>query len=59
MFATFKLDSFHEEFVKQYGQGLIPADEVGFAEWWLAHYPELPPRIANECIWLAMENGVF
>jgi hypothetical protein len=59
VFATFKLDSFHEEFVKEYGQGLIPADEAGFAGWWLGLFPELPPRIENECIWLAMENGIF
>lgn len=57
VFANFKLDSFHEEFVKKFSHGLIPSDERGFAEWWLSLYPELPPRLANECIWLGMEKG--
>jgi hypothetical protein len=29
VFATFKLDVFHEAFVKKFGRGLIPADEAG------------------------------
>jgi hypothetical protein len=57
VFANFKLDSFHEEFVKRFGRGLVPKDEQGFAGWWLSLYPELPPRLANECIWLGMENA--
>ena len=56
VFATFKLDSFHEAFVKKFGRGVIPADEAGFARWWLGLFPEIPPRLANECIWLAVEN---
>jgi hypothetical protein len=56
VFANFKLDSFHEAFVKKFGRGTIPSDEVGFARWWLGLSPELPPRLANECIWLAVEN---
>jgi hypothetical protein len=56
VFATFKLDSFHEAFVKKFGRGVIPADEAGFARWWLGLFPEIPPRLANECIWLAIEN---
>lgn len=56
VFANFKLDSFHEAFVKKFGMGIIPADEAGFARWWLGLFPELPPRLANECIWLAVEN---
>jgi hypothetical protein len=58
VFATFKLDSFHEAFLKKFGRGIIPADEAGFAHWWLALFPEIPPRLANECIWLAIENKV-
>jgi len=56
VFATFKLDSRHEDFVKKFGKGVIPADEGGFARWWLGLFPEIPPRLANECIWLAIEN---
>ena len=56
VFATFKLDRFHEAFVKKFGRGVIPADEAGFARWWLGLFPELPPRLANECIWLAVED---
>ncbi len=56
VFANFKLDSFHEAFVKKFGRGFIPADEAGFARWWLGLFPNLPPRLANECIWLAVEN---
>jgi len=56
VFANFKLDSFHEAFVKKFGRGVIPADEAGFARWWLGLYPDLPPRLANECIWLAVEG---
>jgi hypothetical protein len=56
VFANFKLDSFHEAFVKKFGRGVIPTDEVGFARWWLGLFPELPPRLANECIWLAVEG---
>lgn len=58
VFANFKLDSFHEQFVKRYGRGTIPADEIGFSNWWLTLYPLLPPRLANECIWLGMEHGI-
>jgi hypothetical protein len=57
VFANFKLDSFHEEFVKRFGRGVIPRDERGFADWWLSLYPELPPRLANECIWIGIEKG--
>lgn len=56
VFANFKLDSFHKKFVERFGRGAIPADEAGFARWWLGLYPDLPPRLANECIWLAVEN---
>ncbi|MGB2610700.1 MAG: hypothetical protein WBC80_17125, partial [Isosphaeraceae bacterium] len=56
VFATFKLDSCHEAFVKKFGRGVIPADEAGFARWWLGLFPEIPPSLANECIWLAVEK---
>ncbi len=56
-FASFKLDSFHKEFVKRFGRGTIPSGEAAFAEWWIGLYPAIPPRLANECIWLGLENG--
>ena len=56
VFANFKLDSFHEAFLRKFGGGAIPADEAGFARWWLDLFPGLPPRLANECIWLAVEH---
>ena len=57
VFANFKWDSFQDQFVRRYGRGAIPTDEPGFASWWLALYPTLPPRLANECIWLGTEHG--
>lgn len=59
VFAGFKVDTFHEEFVAKYGRGSIPAGEQPFATWWLSQFPELPPRLANECIWLGREHGVI
>jgi hypothetical protein len=56
VFATYKQDSFHEGFVKRYGQGVIPADQRAFVAWWFAMYPDMPPRLVNACIWLATEN---
>lgn len=58
VFANFKWDSFHENFVRRYGRGVVPTDERSFACWWLDLYPELPPRLANECIWLGTEHGM-
>ena len=58
VFSNFKLDSFHEEFVQNYGRNVIPADESGFTNWWLSLFPDLPPRMANECIWLGMEHKI-
>jgi hypothetical protein len=55
VFATYKQDSFHEDFVKRYGGGVIPSDQAGFTVWWFSMYPDLPPRLANECIWLGIE----
>ena len=56
--ANFQLDSFHEAFVNKFGASLIPRGEQLFANWWLGLYPDLPPRLANECIWLAIENKI-
>jgi len=56
LFESFKLDAFHQQFVARYGKGVIPPDEDGFAKWWHAHCPDIPPRLANECIWLAVEH---
>ncbi len=56
VFVNFKLDSFHEEFVKKYGRGVVPAIEAEFADWWLSVVPDIPPRLANECIWLGTEH---
>lgn len=57
VFAMYKQDAFHEEFVKRYGRGVIPAEREGFTAWWFSMHPDLPPRLANECIWLGMERG--
>ena len=54
VFATYKHDSRHEKFVERYGRGLVPVDQEGFTEWWFSMYPEVPPRIINECIWLGI-----
>lgn len=62
LFDTFKLDSFHAEFVEKVNvrHGLIiPVKKHLFTEWWHGYYPTLPPRLANECIWLYMEDGLF
>jgi hypothetical protein len=58
VFATYKQDRFHERFVRAFGRGAIPTDEEGFARWWHGLFPEIPPRLANECIWLAVESGL-
>jgi len=62
VFDTFKLDLFHDEFVEEINarHGLvIPTDKRGFMGWWHQYYPSLPPRLANECIWLYVENGLL
>ncbi len=56
-FATFALDQAHEAFLKNFARGVIPRDEVGFARWWLGLFPEIPPRLANACIRLAVERN--
>ena len=58
VFATFKLDSFHEQFVAKYGRGVVPETEDAFIDWWFGLYPDLPPRLVNECVWLGIENGL-
>ena len=60
VFDNFKLDSFHEEFVKKINNRhgfIIPEDKRVFLEWWHSLYPQLPPRLANECIWLYVDDG--
>ena len=51
--------SFHIQFVAKYGRGIIPSDRSDFIAWWLGMYPEVPPRLVNECIWLAVETGLL
>jgi hypothetical protein len=58
VFEAFKPDLFHEQFADRYGNGVIPVGRKEFIAWWLALYPELPPRLINECIWLAIERGL-
>jgi hypothetical protein len=57
-FATFRFDAFHEAFLKKFGRRVIPDDEVGFAQWWLGNFPEIPPWVANECIGLAVQEDL-
>ena len=58
VFAMYKQDSFHDDFVRRYGRGIMPTDQPGFATWWLTLHPQLPPRLASECIWLGMEHNI-
>jgi hypothetical protein len=58
VFATFKWDSFQDQFISRYNHGIVPSDEAGFVRWWLDLYPDLPPRLANECIWLGTEHKI-
>lgn len=58
VFEAFKPDEFHIQFVARYGEGVVPGDRWEFIDWWLSEYPTIPPRIVNECIWLAMETGL-
>ena len=62
VFDTFKLDQFHKDFVgfanKRHCHTVIPQDRPGFLNWWHGFYPDLPPRLANEAMWLAVENGL-
>ncbi len=62
VFDTFKLDSFHAEFVELVNARngfVIPSDKQRFTEWWHGHYPSLPPRLANECIWLYVDDDLL
>lgn len=58
-FDSYKQDSFHDEFVSavngRHGDQLIPNGKAGFVRWWYERCPAIPPRLANECIWLTME----
>jgi len=60
VFDSFKLDAFHSQFVKQINNlhGIsIPIEKRQFVTWWHEFYPEIPPRLINECIWLHIENS--
>jgi len=62
IFDAFKWDSFHAEFIEKVNlrNGFVVPDKKHlFTEWWYGYYPTLPPRLANECIWLYMEDGLF
>jgi len=62
VFDTFKLDSFHAQFVELVNARnsfVIPSDKQHFTEWWHGCYPSLPPRLANECIWLFVNDGLL
>ncbi len=56
IFHNFKSDSFHQAFAKKYGAGIVPLGKHDFAAWWCQHKEceKIPPRLANECIWLGM-----
>jgi hypothetical protein len=56
VFEAFKPDLFHVQFAKKYGRGVIPLDQSEFIAWWFSLYPGVPPRLVNECIWLAIEK---
>jgi hypothetical protein len=58
VFEAFKPDLFHVQFADRYGQGVIPVERRVFISWWLDLYPEVPPRLINESIWLAIEQGL-
>lgn len=62
VFDNFKLDSFHADFVEKvnsHSGTILPIDKQGFTQWWHGYYPTLPPRLANECIWLYVEHGLL
>ncbi len=62
VFDTFKLDSFHAQFVEQTNARhgfVIPTRKQSFTKWWHRYYPSLPPRLANECIWLYVDDGLL
>ena len=56
VFENYKPDLFHVQFAEKYGRGVIPEEREEFISWWLDLYPEIPRRIINECIWLAIER---
>lgn len=58
VFEAFKPDLFHVQFAERYGDGVIPVGRQEFISWWFELYPGIPPRLINECIWLAIEQGL-
>jgi hypothetical protein len=58
LFDNYKLDSNHDIFVKNRGEHRIPECKDGFTQWWHQQpgCQDLPPRLANECIWLAIDG---
>ena len=62
VFDTFKLDAFHADSVEKVNARhgpVVPEDKRAFTEWWHRYYPMLPPRLANECIWLYIDDGLL
>jgi len=59
VFAAFEFNAIHEAFLKRFGNGVVPVEEIGFARWWLDIFPEIPPRLASECIRLAVEENLI
>lgn len=59
VFSTYKADQFHDDFVRlvnmDHHRTVIPATRDGFLAWWYGFCPDLPPRLANEVIWFAVE----
>lgn len=58
VFEAFKPDLFHVQFAERYAPSVIPVERRAFIAWWLDLYPDVPPRLINECIWLAIEQGL-
>lgn len=60
VFNTYKADQFHDDFVRLVNMDnrriVIPKTEEGFLAWWHRFHPDLPPRLANEVIWFAVEH---
>jgi hypothetical protein len=57
-FQSFKVDAFHQKFAQKYISGIQSDSEDEFATWWASFHPDLPPRLANECIWIGISQGI-